>query len=71
VDSQHDYQHRYGELACLAKFTRNPELRRAFQSASPVEAERMTKERFEEQKSRYYARWLEEEARGTGVGGNP
>lgn len=61
---QHDYQHRYGELACLAKFTRDPELRRALAEATPAEAERIAKNWFDAQKARYYTRWLEETPEG-------
>jgi hypothetical protein len=59
---QHLYQHQYGELACLAKFAKDPQLRRALTEAE--EPERFAKEWFDAQKARYYARWLEETAEG-------
>jgi hypothetical protein len=61
---QHDYQHRYGELACVAKFCRDPEVVSKLKVLSAAEAERMAKDWFNEQKAKYYARWLKETREG-------
>jgi hypothetical protein len=61
---QHDYQHRYGELACLAKFCRDPEFVGKLKVLSAAGAEQMAKDWFTEQKAKYYARWLNETPEG-------
>jgi len=60
----HAYQHQYGELACLAKFSRDPELLRALKNASPREAERIAKDWFDAQVEKYRKRWMTETPEG-------
>lgn len=64
TDAQHRYQHNHGELACLMKFSRDPQWRTDLLNASPVEAERLASEWFDAQVKKYYARWLEETPEG-------
>jgi hypothetical protein len=63
-DPQHKYQHNHGELACLVKFTHDPQLKATLLSASPVEAERIAGEWFDAQVEKYRGRWLKETPEG-------
>ena len=54
---QHFYQHQFGELACLAKFTRDTEVRAALGETSPAEAERFAKDWFDAQVEKYREKW--------------
>jgi hypothetical protein len=54
---EHAYQHQYGELACLAKYTHDPQLKCTLLNASPVEAERIAKEWFDSQVIKYREMW--------------
>lgn len=65
-DEQHRYQHRNGELACLLKFTTDPQLKMMLLDASPVEAERLAKAWFDAQVEKYRQRWLRETPEGRG-----
>jgi hypothetical protein len=56
---QHAYQHNHGELACLLRFTRDPQLKATLLTASPVEAERIAGEWFDAQVLRYRKMWRE------------
>lgn len=56
---QHAYQHRFGELACLLKYTRDPQLKTTLLNASPVEAERIAGEWFDGQVVKYRQMWRE------------
>jgi len=62
--AQHAYQHQHGELACLMKFSRDPELICALKNASPVEAERIAAGWFDAQVEKYRARWMRETPEG-------
>jgi hypothetical protein len=57
TDAQHRYQHQYGELACLMKFSRDPQLLCTLKNASPFEAERMAMEWFDVQVEKYREIW--------------
>ncbi|HEX3747612.1 MAG TPA: hypothetical protein VHW09_26940 [Bryobacteraceae bacterium] len=57
TDGQHRYQHQHGELACLRKFTRDPQLICTLDNASPFEAERLAGEWFDAQVEKYRAMW--------------
>jgi hypothetical protein len=47
TQAEHTYQHNHGELACLRKFSRDPQLLCTLQNASPFEAERIAGEWFD------------------------
>lgn len=64
TDAQHRYQHAHGELACLMKFSRDPQLICALKNASPIEAERIASDWFDAQVEKYRARWMRETAEG-------
>jgi hypothetical protein len=57
--TEHAYQHNHGELACLAKFTRDPQLKATLLNASAVEAERIAQEWFDTQVLKYREMWRE------------
>jgi hypothetical protein len=63
-DKEHKYQHQNGELACLLKFTADPQLKVTLLDASPVEAERLAKQWFDAQVEKYRQRWLAETPEG-------
>jgi hypothetical protein len=63
-EKQHSYQHQHGELACLRKFSRDPELICTLDAASPVEAERIAGEWFDAQVLKYRERWMRETPEG-------
>jgi|ERR1700691_2386284 len=63
-DAQHRYQHQHGELACLRKFSKDPQLICTLDAASPVEAERIAAEWFDAQVEKYRARWMTETPEG-------
>src|ERR1700722_10202758 len=44
TQTEHAYQHQHGELACLMKFSRDPQLKSTLMNASPFEAERIAQE---------------------------
>jgi hypothetical protein len=54
---QHFYQHQFGELACLAKFSRDPKVRAILAESSPGEAESFAKSWFYQQVIRYRELW--------------
>jgi hypothetical protein len=62
--NQHMYQHQKGELACLRRFSRDPQLICTLDNASPFEAERIAAEWFDAQVEIYRARWLKETPEG-------
>src|ERR1035441_5160581 len=51
TNAQHAYQHDHGELACLVKFTRDPQLKVTLVNASPIEAERIAADWFASMRS--------------------
>ena len=57
--AQHDYQHRYGELACLVKFMRDAQPRDTLLRLSPIDAERMAAGWFDGQVNKYRELWCE------------
>jgi hypothetical protein len=57
TQTEHLYQHNHGELACLLKFTRDPQLKATLLNASPVEAERIAGEWFDAQVVKYREMW--------------
>lgn len=57
TQTEHLYQHQHGELACLVKFTRDPQLKTTLLNASPVEAERIASEWFDAQVVKYREMW--------------
>jgi hypothetical protein len=57
--AQHAYQHQHGELACLLKYTRDPQLKVILLDASPIEAERIAQDWFDAQVIRYRQMWRE------------
>jgi len=57
TNEQHAYQHQHGELACLLKYTRDPQLKATLLNASPVEAERIAGEWFDAQVVKYREMW--------------
>lgn len=57
TQNEHFYQHQHGELACLRKFTRDAQLIRDLDNASPFEAERIAGEWFDTQVEKYRAMW--------------
>jgi hypothetical protein len=59
TQTEHLYQHNHGELACLLRFTRDPQLKATLLNASPVEAERIAGEWFDAQVLRYRKMWRE------------
>jgi hypothetical protein len=59
TNAQHAYQHNHGELACLVKYTRDPQLKANLLNASPVEAERIAADWFDAQVIRYREMWRE------------
>jgi len=59
TNTEHAYQHNHGELACLMKYTRDPQLKTTLMNASPVEAERIAGEWFDAQVIRYREMWRE------------
>ena len=61
---QHNYQHQFGELACLAKYCRDPEVLTRLKTVTPAGAEQLAKDWFDAQVKKYYARWLEETPEG-------
>jgi hypothetical protein len=64
TDAQHRYQHSHGELACLMKYSREPQLRANLMNAAPVEAERIAAEWFDSQVEKYRRRWMRETPEG-------
>jgi hypothetical protein len=54
---EHLHQHQFGELSCLRKFTRNPQLICTLANASPFEAERIAADWFDDQVEKYRAMW--------------
>jgi hypothetical protein len=61
---QHWCQSFEGELTCLARYAKDADIRAALFDASPDDAVRMAKDWFDQQKRKYYARWLEETPEG-------
>jgi hypothetical protein len=61
-DGQHRYQHNHGELACLMKFSRDPQLLCTLKNASPFEAERISGEWFDAQVEKYREMWRKQTA---------
>ena len=57
TQTEHFYQHQHGELACLVKFTRDPQLKVTLLDASPIEAERIAGNWFDAQVIRYREMW--------------
>jgi hypothetical protein len=57
---QHTYQHNHGELACLRKFIRDPQLIRDLDNASPFEAERIAGEWFDAEVEKYRREWQQQ-----------
>jgi len=57
TNEQHLYQHNFGELACLRRFTRDPQLVCTLDNASPVEAERIAGDWFDSQADKYRQMW--------------
>jgi hypothetical protein len=57
TQTEHAYQHDHGELACLRKYSHNPQLICALDNASPVEAERIAGDWFDAQLVRYREMW--------------
>jgi hypothetical protein len=60
TQTEHTYQHNHGELACLMKFSRDPQLICTLKNASPFEAERIASEWFDTQVEKYRAMWREQ-----------
>ena len=59
TQNEHLYQHAHGELACLRKFSRDPQLICTLDNASPFEAERIACDWFDAQVEKYRAMWRE------------
>src|ERR1700723_609989 len=59
TQTEHLYQHQHGELACLVKYTREPQLKATLLNASPVEAECIAADWFDSQVVRYREMWRE------------
>jgi hypothetical protein len=59
TQNEHFYQHQHGELACLRKFTRDPQLICTLDNASPFEAERIASDWFDAQVEKYRGMWRE------------
>jgi hypothetical protein len=57
TQTEHLYQHQFGELACLRKFTRDPQLVCALDNAAPVEAERIAGDWFDARMVKYREMW--------------
>jgi hypothetical protein len=57
TQNEHLYQHQHGELACLMKFSRDPQLLCTLKNASPFEAERLAGDWFDGQVEKYRAIW--------------
>jgi hypothetical protein len=61
TQNEHLYQHNHSELACLMKFSRDPQLLCSLKNASPFEAERISSEWFDAQVEHYREMWRERE----------
>ena len=59
TQTEHAYQHNFGELACLLKFYRNQHFIRLLKAATPSKAESLGKGWFNAQIEEYRARWKE------------
>jgi hypothetical protein len=57
TQTEHLYQHQFGELACLLKFTKDKQLKMTLLNASPIEAERVAGEWFDAQVIRFREMW--------------
>ena len=57
TQTEHLYQHQNGELACLIKYTRDPQLICALDNAPPIEAERIAKDWFTARAAEYREMW--------------
>jgi hypothetical protein len=60
TQTEHLYQHQHGELACIMKFTRDPQLKVTLLNASLIEAERIAGDWFDAQVLKYRAMWQEQ-----------
>jgi hypothetical protein len=57
TQTEHLHQHQFGELSCLRRFTRDPQLICTLDDASPFEAERIAGEWFDAQVEKYVSHW--------------